>query len=40
MVTVDSVDVIMLDGIGNHVTYHSGTPRVTLGGISNTAVPG
>ena len=25
VVTVDSVDAITLDGIGNHVTYHSGT---------------
>ncbi|MDT5338063.1 MAG: hypothetical protein QOD90_3568 [Mycobacterium sp.] len=37
VVTIDSVDVITLNGIDNHVTYHSGTPKVTNGGISNTA---
>jgi hypothetical protein len=40
VVTIDSVDVITLNGIDNHVTYHSGTPKVTIGGIGNTAVPG
>lgn len=40
VVTIDSADVITLNGIGNHVTYHSGTPKVTIGGISNTATRG
>jgi uncharacterized coiled-coil protein SlyX len=37
VVTVDAVDTITLNGIGNHVTYHSGTPKIVSGGISNTA---
>ena len=37
VVTIDSVDVITLNGIDNRVTYHSGTPKVTNGGIGNTA---
>ncbi|TPG35157.1 DUF3060 domain-containing protein [Mycolicibacterium hodleri] len=37
VVTIDSVDTITLNGIGNHVTYHSGTPRIVTGGINNSA---
>ena len=40
VVTVDSADVITLSGIGNHVTYHSGSPKIVSGGIDNTAVRG
>jgi hypothetical protein len=40
VVTVDSVDAITLNGIGNHVTYRSGKPKVTIGGMNNTAVKG
>ena len=40
VVTIDSVDVITLNGIDNHVTFHSGTPKVVEGGIGNTAVRG
>ena len=37
VITIDSVDTIKLSGIDNHVTYHSGTPKVTTGGINNVA---
>ena len=40
VVTVDSADVITLDGIGNHVTFHSGSPKIVSGGIDNTAIRG
>lgn len=40
VVTVDSADAITLDGIGNHVTYHSGSPKIVSGGIDNTAIRG
>ena len=40
VVTIDSVDTITLNGIGNHVTYHSGTPRIVAGGMGNTAAHG
>ncbi len=40
VVTVDSADIITLKGIDNHVTYHSGSPRIVTGGIDNTAVRG
>ncbi|KQY07090.1 hypothetical protein ASD37_13460 [Mycobacterium sp. Root135] len=40
VVTVDSADVITLSGIGNHVTYHSGSPKIASGGIDNTAIRG
>ncbi|KAA0099841.1 DUF3060 domain-containing protein [Mycolicibacterium sp. P1-18] len=40
VVTVDSVDVITLGGIDNHVTYHSGTPKIVSSGIDNTAIRG
>lgn len=39
-VTVDSVDVITLGGIDNHVTFHSGTPKIVHDGIDGTAVRG
>jgi hypothetical protein len=39
VITVDSVDTISLSGIGNHVTYRSGQPKMTgSGGINNVAV--
>jgi hypothetical protein len=38
VITVDSVDTISLSGIGNHVTYRSGQPKMTgSGGINNVA---
>jgi DUF3060 family protein len=40
VVTVDSADVITLSGIDNHVTYHSGSPKIVTGGIDNTATRG
>ena len=40
VVTVDSADVVTLSGIGNHVTFHSGSPKIVSGGIDNTAVRG
>lgn len=40
VVTVDSADVITLNGIDNHVTFHSGSPKIVSGGIDNTAVRG
>ncbi|MCV7420791.1 DUF3060 domain-containing protein [Mycobacterium yunnanensis] len=39
-VTVDSADVITLNGIDNHVTFHSGSPKIVQDGIDNTAVRG
>jgi hypothetical protein len=39
-VTIDSADAITLNGIGNHVVYHSGTPKIVIGGIGNAAVHG
>ncbi|GAB7067479.1 DUF3060 domain-containing protein [Mycobacterium hodleri] len=40
VVTVDSADVVTLNGIDNHVTYHSGSPKIVSGGIDNTAIRG
>jgi hypothetical protein len=40
VVTVDSADVITLNGIDNHVTFHSGSPKIVSDGIDNTAVRG
>lgn len=40
VVTVDSADVITLNGIDNHVTFHSGSPKIVSGGIDNTAIRG
>lgn len=40
VVTVDSADVITLNGIDNRVTYHSGSPKIVSGGIDNTATRG
>jgi DUF3060 family protein len=39
-VTVDSVDRINVSGYDNVVTYHSGTPKITDSGRSNTIHPG
>jgi len=39
-VTVDSVDSINVSGYNNVVTYHSGTPKITDSGYSNTIRPG
>ena len=40
VVTVDSADVITLNGIDNHVTFHVGSPKIVSGGIDNTAIRG
>jgi hypothetical protein len=39
-VTVDSVDSINVSGYNNAVTYHSGTPKITDSGHSNTIQQG
>jgi hypothetical protein len=39
-VTVDSADTITATGNGNTVTYHSGSPKITKGGISVTVQQG
>ena len=39
-VTLDSADSIATSGVGNVVTYDSGTPRVVEAGISNTVQRG
>jgi hypothetical protein len=39
-VTVDSADSINVSGYNNTVTYHSGTPKVTDSGYSNTIQQG
>ncbi|MEU0497087.1 DUF3060 domain-containing protein [Mycobacterium sp. NPDC006124] len=40
VVTVDSADLVILNGIDNEVTYHSGQPKIVSGGIDNTATRG
>ncbi|HSS23103.1 MAG TPA: DUF3060 domain-containing protein [Mycobacterium sp.] len=35
-VTVDSADTINISGYNNTVTYHSGAPKITDSGYSNT----
>lgn len=40
VVTVDAADVVILNGIDNQVTYHSGSPKIVSGGIDNTAIRG
>lgn len=39
-VTVDSADTITLSGIRNRVIYHSGSPKIVTGGMSNRATSG
>jgi hypothetical protein len=39
-VTIDTADTISINGIDNHVTYHSGHPTVTNSGIGNSAAHG
>lgn len=39
-VTVDSADKIVMSGMDNHVTYHSGTPDIPNPGRSNTVSRG
>jgi hypothetical protein len=39
-VTVDSADTINVSGYNNTVTYHSGVPKITDSGYSNTIQPG
>jgi hypothetical protein len=39
-VTVDSIDSINVSGYNNVVTYHSGTPKITDSGYSNTIQQG
>ena len=39
-VAVDSADTITLNGIGDKVTFHSGSPNVVHGGIGNSAQQG
>ena len=35
-VSIESADTISTSGVGNAITYQSGTPRVTTAGVSNT----
>src|SRR5438874_6750191 len=35
-VSIESADTISPSGVGNAITYQSGTPRVTTAGVSNT----
>jgi Protein of unknown function (DUF3060) len=35
-VSIESADIISTSGVGNAITYQSGTPRVTTAGVSNT----
>ena len=39
-ITIDSADVIYVDGIHNFVTYHSGDPKITNDGGLNTIQKG
>jgi hypothetical protein len=39
-VTIDSADAINVSGYNNNVTYHSGAPKVTDSGYSNTIQQG
>jgi len=39
-VTVDSADAIQASGSGNHVTYHSGSPKVGNSGFDNVVQKG
>ncbi|COW82462.1 membrane protein [Mycobacterium tuberculosis] len=39
-VTVDSVDTIEAAGFNNEVTYHSGSPKISNAGGSNSVQQG
>ncbi|WP_141120254.1 DUF3060 domain-containing protein, partial [Mycobacterium malmoense] len=39
-ITVDAVDGIEVSGLGNKVTYHSGTPKVSNTGSANVVQRG
>jgi hypothetical protein len=39
-VTVDSADLIQASGSGNHITYHTGRPRVGNSGLNNVVQKG
>jgi hypothetical protein len=39
-ITVDSSDAIDASGMNNHVTYHSGTPKVSNSGVGNEVAQG